>query len=1091
MRFLPAAFSALFALSTTLFATDFPTVKAPLPAIDVPRDSPIAAIDLRAYFEVTSVTGQVVQFRTSLGTYNVEMLPAAAPASVTNFLSYVNGGRYANTFIHRSDKGLGVIQGGGYAVTNPNPISVGRIATDAPIALEYNLPNVRGAIAMARTSALNSATSEWFINTVDNSVTLGAGNNGGYAVFGRVIGTGMNVVDAIQALPVYNAGSPYTQLPLIGTVGANVVFANFVMMLGNEAVPIFPASAGQNAVVTFSVTNSDPGLVTATVSGSSLNLALASGESGFADVKVTATDTNGNAVENTFRLTVTPPPHLIVEQPSGAEVTNSGSKAFPVVNVGGSADLTFTIKNTGEGNLRLLGTPKVAVGGHDASMFTVTAQPDSPIAAATGSTSFTVHFAPTSSGEKVAALHVATNDIATSSFDLNLTGIGNVAPTLTLPTSPVIAEATSAAGAAVSFSVAANDEEDGALIPSVEPASGTSFAIGDTVANVSATDTRGAVTTGSFVVRVRDTTAPSLTPPASLVMEPTSATGVVVHYPAATASDAVGVTSLTYSAASGATFPIGKTTVEVTAKDAANNTTIRTFTVTVGFQRPPETTLLGGAQSGDPAPGAGTDALPADAVMTAFGAPALSDFRDLAARVTMLAGRTKLTGIYTENDAGVGTLATYQGSAVPGVGGATFKSFLDPVIAADGAIAFGATVQGAGIKGTTDFGVWTNAFGPALEPALREGSDVPGLPPGARLKSVTSLSIRDGELLALLKLSPAAGVVTAGDDTVLLRMTDATTATVLLREGRELAGFPGSKIKTFSVLSPALGSPGQGRWHADGAVVAKVTLFDKRTLLVNLAPDGTATPLLSTADPATPIDAAARWKTFGLPAVDSIGAHFVTAATLQAKLGGVATGNDSALGICSDGATWNVFAREGDSAPVTPAGPSYAAFFDPLVNDAGHVAFLATLKGGGVKGTNKTALFSGLPGNLRTVARLGDFAADENGAATGATWSKFLSCALAGGPGGDVIFLAEMKGGGTTAKTKLGLWAVDSQGTLRRLLRTGVSLSPDGAPVTNLTLLNAVPGAYGAARSYNATGSVALLATFADKSQTLVRVDLP
>ena len=90
-----------------------------------------------------------------------------------------------------------------------------------------------------------------------------------------------------------------------------------------------------------------------------------------------------------------------------------------------------------------------------------------------------------------------------------------------------------------------------------------------------------------------------------------------------------------------------------------------------------------------------------------------------------------------------------------------------------------------------------------------------------------------------------------------------------------------------------------------------------------------------------------------------------------------------------------------------------------------------------------------------------------------------------------MILLGETSGGDTTAKNKRVLCAVDSTGTLLRVLRTGDMLTPGASPITAMTLLNAVPGAFGATRSFNATGSIALLATFADKTQALLRVDLP
>ena len=1026
MRSLLAAAAAIAIISASLRASDLPTVKVALPDIST-KNPVIAPIDLRNFFEVADIHGQVVQFRTTSGVLNIEMLPGAAPLSVANFLTYVNGGRYVTSFVHRSDHGLGVIQGGGYTVTASNPLNIGQVTADPPIALEYNLPNVRGTIAMARTSALNSATSEWFINTADNTNTLGAANGGGYAVFGRVTGTGMTVVDAIFGLQVYSFASPFGQIPLVAYPGTGAVTgANLVVMNAAEAIPIFPATAGEHAVVSFSVANTNTALLTATVSGSTLNIVPNAGQTGFADITVTATDTNGNVVQEVFLFTVPAIPEIAIEQPAGSDIADGGSRAFPLVNVGASADLVFSIKNTGDGDLTLTGSPKVTVdNGADAAMFTVSSQPNSPVAPSGGSTTFTVHFAPTSGGAKVAGLHISNDDADEGAFAIHLTGTANAVPTLTLPSSPLWAEPTSQNGAVVSFTVSASDAEDAnPPTPIVTPASGSLFPLGDTTVQVSATDSNGAQTTGSFIVRVN-------------------------------------------------------------------------------FFRPAAALMNIGAASGDPAPGAGTGRLPAGTVLGTFGAPAISDFRKMAARVAMTAGSTTLAGIYEENSTGTPSLMAYQGGPVPGIStaGVFFNQFADPVIAPGGAIAFIGTLRGTGIVAASDFGVWTNAFGASLAMVLREGTAVPGLPVGARLQSVAGLSLRDGELLAVLTLRPDVGGVTTANDMALLRMTAPGTATVLLREGRALPGLTGTVIQSFSVLRPALASEGQGRWHADGDVVVKVSLTDGRTMLVKVASGGTVTPILSTGTFATPIAASARWLSFGLPAMGSEGTNFVVAAALRPGFGGVLTANDTALLASSDGSVWNVFAREGDNAPVTPAGPRYATLLDPVANDIGQVAFIASLRGPGVTASNGAAVFAGLPGilqgpaqfgpPLQAVARLGDHPPDEDGIATTALWTRLTTCALPGGAGAGVVFLGETSGGDTTVTNKLALWAVDSHGTLRRLLRTGDQLTPGASPVTGITLLTALPGSYGATRSYNATGSLALLATFANHTQTLLRLDLP
>src|SRR6185503_1971880 len=99
--------------------------------------------------------------------------------------------------------------------------------------------------------------------------------------------------------------------------------------------------------------------------------------------------------------------------------------------------------------------------------------------------------------------------------------------------------------------------------------------------NVTATDAAGNSSTCAFTVTVRDTTAPAVTCPANVVAEATSAAGATVTYPPATATDAVTASpTITYSQASGTLFPLGTRTVNVTATDAAGNSSACAFTVT-------------------------------------------------------------------------------------------------------------------------------------------------------------------------------------------------------------------------------------------------------------------------------------------------------------------------------------------------------------------------------------------------------------------------------------------------------------------------------------------------------------------------------
>ena len=141
-----------------------------------------------------------VVFKTSLGDLTIALFNRTAPVTVKNFLAYVNSGFYNGTIFHRVIPGF-VIQGGGY---NKNLV---RRPTFPPIKNESDngLKNERGTLSMARTQDPNSATSQFFINLVDNSGLDFKGEGTGYAVFGKVI-AGMDVVDKIAKVQTETRG---------------------------------------------------------------------------------------------------------------------------------------------------------------------------------------------------------------------------------------------------------------------------------------------------------------------------------------------------------------------------------------------------------------------------------------------------------------------------------------------------------------------------------------------------------------------------------------------------------------------------------------------------------------------------------------------------------------------------------------------------------------------------------------------------------------------------------------------------------------------------------------------------------------------
>lgn len=137
----------------------------------------------------------MVEMKTTKGTIVIELDPKAAPKTVENFLGYVNDGAYDGTIFHRVIKDF-MIQGGGFVPQMVQKKTKDPIINEA----DNGLKNLRGTIAMARTMEPHSATSQFFINTVDNSFLDHTAKNArgwGYCVFGKVV-KGMETVDEIS-----------------------------------------------------------------------------------------------------------------------------------------------------------------------------------------------------------------------------------------------------------------------------------------------------------------------------------------------------------------------------------------------------------------------------------------------------------------------------------------------------------------------------------------------------------------------------------------------------------------------------------------------------------------------------------------------------------------------------------------------------------------------------------------------------------------------------------------------------------------------------------------------------------------------------
>ena len=228
----------------------------------------LAAIASSVLMFSGGVGATIVEIRTVMGDFQVNLYDIGTPQTVANFLSYVNGvggvdPNYTDSVFHRSDPGF-VLQGGGFFSDPGEPLSA--IGLNAPVINGPAFANVRGTLARARPVGTNAdtATNQWFINVSDNTGGLDGQN---FAVFGEVIGNGMDVVDLIEALPTFGFDSPFGEIPLRNYSAADftnrVVVDDTHLIIINEVVVIdatvdSAGAAGLNPAANTSTTTPPP-----------------------------------------------------------------------------------------------------------------------------------------------------------------------------------------------------------------------------------------------------------------------------------------------------------------------------------------------------------------------------------------------------------------------------------------------------------------------------------------------------------------------------------------------------------------------------------------------------------------------------------------------------------------------------------------------------------------------------------------------------------------------------------------------------------------------------------------------------------------
>jgi len=319
------------------------SLTVPLSSVNVPLSALFSERDTEA----------AVRMSTSVGNVDIVLQPTLTPQTYANFMAYANDpdatDNFNNAVFHRVSPGF-VVQGGGYKpLTAEGTDKFAEVIRKASPTNEPGISNLQGMISMAKSSAVNSATHDFFFNLGDNS-SLDTVANNSFTAFGRVAGNGMSTtVQTMVNLP----GQQYTvQIKASGTTA--FAPSNPLSGLGSaERWPINDTTAPSTMdntkvvkinsitslpVLTYEITvNTDPGNVAASISGS--NLVLQGVQDGTSStITVTATDVDNNVTTQSFAVTAQSGFELpvITTDPQAQTVAEGADVTFSVAATGGS-----------------------------------------------------------------------------------------------------------------------------------------------------------------------------------------------------------------------------------------------------------------------------------------------------------------------------------------------------------------------------------------------------------------------------------------------------------------------------------------------------------------------------------------------------------------------------------------------------------------------------------------------------------------------------------------------------------------------------------------------------------------------------------
>ena len=478
--------------------------------------------------------------------------------------------------------------------------------------------------------------------------------------------------------------------------------------------------------------------------------------------------------------------------------------------------------------------------------------------------------------------------------------------------------------------------------------------------------------------------------------------------------------------------------------------------------------------------GNATGITPSPAVFSGFGNPVTNVGGDIAYQ-----GTVTFTGSSNANNSGIWTtvddvtrLVARTGASAPS--GGVFDKLGDPVMNADGRIAFtGSLLVGSGnVTSKTEAGIWQTSPAGVTSLVARAGNVAPDTG-GATFSTFSRIVLPDtGGVAFTASLLTGVGNVTNSNNLGLW----VTQAGGALRLAARISGNPTPTLSSLTIFNAQTSLNGQGRhYNSAGNFIVNAEFTTGESGIYKIQTSNlTLTPLVTTASAVTGISNA-TFSEFGNPVFNNNGTIALSATVTGT---GLNTSNNQGIWLINGNGTGSLRVRKGQS---NTDGTIFADIGVPVLNNNGQIAFIGTLKtgSGNVTKADATRIWNiAANGTIQLVAKASGPAPDLNGA----VFETFTQLAYPDESG--VIFVATLtvNTGGITVGNNKGIWAVDALGVTKLLIRTGDSMTINGAikTIADILIFTSSAEMSGATREVTSAGDLVYKVRFTDGTFGLV-----